>query len=394
MDAEYIDLYALQHAIRESLETDLPDFVWLKAEIASVGVKQNGHCYLEFSQSVDGEVVAKARATIWRSRYNILSQYFESVTGSGLSAGMEVMVQVKVTYSEVYGLSLNVNDIDPGWNLGEGERKRRETIARLEEEGLMDLQKELSLPALPYRLAVISAAGAAGFGDFKKHLSENEYGFAYQADLFEATMQGAAAPASVCAAIKRVEDAPEGYDAVLIMRGGGSVLDLACFDDYNLAKAIALCPVPVFTAIGHDRDHHVADMVANGYVKTPTALADLIIGTTAVEDGRISSLATRLRVAFSGRIAGMDSALSAAAMRIRQSALRRADREESALGMLEVRLKAGNPMTLLEKGYTLVLDAAGRRIRGAGSLSPGDAISVLTGDARIRATVDEIIIEE
>lgn len=394
MDAEYIDLYALQHAIRESLETDLPDFVWLKAEIASVGVKQNGHCYLEFSQSVDGEVVAKARATIWRSRYNILSQYFESVTGSGLSAGMEVMVQVKVTYSEVYGLSLNVNDIDPGWNLGEGERKRRETIARLEEEGLMDLQKELSLPALPYRLAVISAAGAAGFGDFKRHLSENEYGFAYQADLFEATMQGTAAPASICAAIKRVEDAQAGYDAVLIMRGGGSVLDLACFDDYNLAKAIALCPVPVFTAIGHDRDHHVADMVANGYVKTPTALADLIIGTTAEEDGRISSLATRLRVAFSGRIAGMDSALSAAAMRIRQSALRRADKEESALGMLEVRLKAGNPMTLLEKGYTLVLDAAGRRIRCAGSLSPGDAISVLTGDARIRATVDEIIIEE
>ena len=394
MDAEYIDLYALQHAIRESLETDLPDFVWLKAEIASVGVKQNGHCYLEFSQSVDGEVVAKARATIWRSRYNILSQYFESVTGSGLSAGMEVMVQVKVTYSEVYGLSLNVNDIDPGWNLGEGERKRRETIARLEEEGLMDLQKELSLPALPYRLAVISAAGAAGFGDFKRHLSENEYGFAYQADLFEATMQGTAAPASICAAIKRVEDAQAGYDAVLIMRGGGSVLDLACFDDYNLAKAIALCPVPVFTAIGHDRDHHVADMVANGYVKTPTALADLIIGTTAEEDGRISSLATRLRVAFSGRIAGMDSALSAAAMRIRQSALRRADKEESALGMLEVRLKAGNPMTLLEKGYTLVLDAAGRRIRCAGSLSPGASISVLTGDARIRATVDEIIIEE
>lgn len=394
MDAEYIDLYALQRAIRESLETDLPDLVWLKAEIASVGVKQNGHCYLEFSQSIDGEVVAKARATIWRSRYNILSQCFESVTGSGLSAGMEVMVQVKVTYSEVYGLSLNVNDIDPGWNLGEGERKRRETIARLEEEGLMDLQKELSLPALPYRLAVISAAGAAGFGDFKRHLSENEYGFAYQADLFEATMQGTSAPASVCAAIKRVEDAQTGYDAVLIMRGGGSVLDLACFDDYNLAKAIALCPVPVFTAIGHDRDYHVADMVANGYVKTPTALADLIIGTTAAEDGRISSLATRLRVAFSGRIAGMDSALSAAAMRIRQSALRRADKEESALGMLEVRLKAGNPMTLLEKGYTLVLDAAGRRIRGAGSLSPGDSISVLTGDASIRATVDEIIIEE
>lgn len=389
-EADYIDLYALQHAIKDSLEADLPEYVWLKSEIASCSVKANGHCYLELSQSEDGEVVAKARATIWRSRYQILSQYFESVTGSALSAGMEVMLQAKVNYSEVYGLSLNINDIDPGWNLGDGERKRRETIARLEAEGLLDMQKELALCPLPYYLAVISAEGAAGFGDFRRHLSENEYGFAYQADLFEATMQGAGAPESICEALRAVEESVTPYDAVLILRGGGSALDLACFDDYGMARAIALCPIPVFTAIGHERDHHVADMVANSYVKTPTALADLIIDATSAEDEQISSFAARLRVAFSSRLSAIEGRISSLGLQIRQSALRRIEKEEARIGLAEVRIKAGDPRNLLEKGYTLVLDGHGRRVRSAGDLSPGDSMSVMMAGGRVYGTVERI----
>lgn len=389
-EAEYIDLYALQHAIKDSLEADLPDYVWLRAEIASCSVKANGHCYLELSQSEDGEVVAKARATIWRNRYQILSQYFESVTGARLAAGMEVMLQAKVNYSEVYGLSLNINDIDPEWNLGDGERKRRETIALLEAEGLLDMQKELGLCPIPYYLAVISAEGAAGFGDFRRHLSENEYGFAYQADLFEATMQGTGAPESIREALRAVEESDTPYDAVLILRGGGSVLDLACFDDYEMARAIALCPIPVFTAIGHERDHHVADMVANAYVKTPTALADLFIDATAAEDEQISSFAARLRVAFSSRLSALEGRISSLGLQIRQSALRRIEREDARLSLLEVRLKAGDPRNILEKGYTLVLDGRGRRVRSARQLSPGDGMSVLMAGGRVYGTVDRI----
>ena len=390
LDGQYSDLYALQHAIKESLEACLPDCVWLRAEIASFSVKPNGHCYLELSQSEDGEVVAKARATIWRTRYRLLSEYFESVTGSRLAAGMEVLVQVKVSYSEIYGLSLNITDINPEWTVGDAERKRRETVLRLEREGLLELQKELQIVPVPYRLAVISASGAAGFGDFMRHLTENEYGFVYRADLFEAVMQGQDAPASVCGALCRIGESSEPYDAVLIMRGGGSVLDLACFDDYEMAKAIALCPIPVFTAIGHDRDTHVADLVACRAVKTPTALADLIIDTTAAEDELISSLGNRLLVAFSAKMGTMQARLATVGQRVTMAASSRIDRENARLDMLRMRIKASDPRTLLAKGYTVVLDGSGKRVRNASRLKEGDTMSVMMEGGRVFSTVVRI----
>ena len=387
-----MELLELQRMIRESLEDSLPDEYWVRAEIASVQVRTNGHCYLELSQSGDRGVVAKARAVIWRSQYLPLAHYFREATGSELKAGIGIMVRASVSYSELYGLSLVISEIEPQFTMGEAELMRRRTIEKLTEKGKMDQQKELALPPLPYRLAVISAPDAAGYGDFCRHLRENEYGFVFHVDLFEATMQGDKAPASIVDAIGRIEDAcaegEEPYDAVLIMRGGGSPLDLVCFDDYSLCLAIADCPLPVFTAIGHDRDFHVADMVACDYVKTPTAMADLFIDAFAAEDERLSGFGTRLKLAFSSRLSAMELGLDRLRARMLQAAAGKLMLQENRLGRLEERLKAADPRSVLARGYTLAVGTDGVVRKSAKAFREGDRLDLMFPDGVLRCLVE------
>lgn len=366
--SDYIDLYTLQAMTKAGIEALFPEYVWVKAEISAVSVKTNGHCYLELSQSDSKGLLARTRAVIWRSSYTTISKYFKSVTGSPLKEGINVLVRVSVSFHEVYGMSLVIDDINPEFTIGEREQQKKLTLERLEKEGLIGLQKELALPVLPYYLAVITAETAAGYGDFRRHLLENDYGFAYQLDLYEATMQGASAPSSMMDALEAIASSGIPYDAVLILRGGGSELDLACFDDYDLAAAIARHHVPVFTAIGHDRDFHVADVVANTFVKTPTALADLFLDSTAAEDERIASYESRLRLAFVSRI----SALSA------------------QVQLLETRIAATDPRNVLRRGFSLILDERGVRFGSASARKPGDRLTVLMPDGRLVCTVDEV----
>ena len=367
MDREYIDLLELQSQLREEIESSFPERVWLRAEIASLQAKTNGHCYLDLAQSEQGRIVAKAKAVIWRSRFAPLRAYFREATGGELAAGMEVLLRVQVSYSELYGLSLTVDEIEPRFTLGAAELQRRRTLEKLEADGLLDKQQELEPALLPYRLAVISARDAAGYGDFRRHLEENAYGFVFAPELFEATMQGEDAPASIVDALERVECAPEPFDAVLILRGGGSALDLACFDDYGLGFAIANCPIPVYTAIGHDRDVHVADRVAYDAVKTPTALADRFIDAFAAEDERISSYGNRLRMAFAAHLAAMEQRLSA----------------------LGDRIRGADPRNVLSRGYTLVTDARGIVVKSARQLPAGTRFKLLFADGTVEAVVKE-----
>ncbi len=366
MERDWIDLFELQRQMRGGIEELFPERLWVRAEVASVQVKANGHCYMDLSRSDEGRVVARAKAVIWRSRYLPLAERFKEATGGGISPGMEVLLRVMVSYSELYGLSLSVDDIEPCFSLGAAELRRRQTLERLTQEGLMGKQRELTLSDMPRRLAVISARDAAGYGDFLRHLEDNEYGFAFSVQLIEATMQGADAPASISGALAAAEASGGAYDAVLLLRGGGSALDLACFDDYGLCFTIANCSVPVFTAIGHDRDHHIADMVAYDFVKTPTALADRFIDALASEDERISSFSTRLRLAFSSRIAAMSSAVD----------------------MLAARIRSADPRAVLSRGYALVTDGRGVVLKSAGGIARGERIAVLFEDGKINATVD------
>lgn len=365
MQRECIDILELQSLLKEGLDEIFPTSLWISAEIASVQLRTNGHCYLELCRSVQDRVVARAKATIWKSKYLPLISYFIEATGDVLKAGMEIMARVQVSYSEIYGLSLNIEELEPAYTLGAAEIRRRQTMEKLREQGLLDLQKHLPIAALPYRLAVISAHDAAGYEDFSHQLLSNPYGFAFEIDLFEATMQGEAAPESISDALAAVESSEFSYDAVLIMRGGGSSLDLACFDDFALCFAIANCPIPVYTAIGHDRDTHAADAVAYDYVKTPTALAELFIDAIAAEDERISACSTRLRLAFSSKLSAMSAALD----------------------VLASRIKAADPRNLLSRGYTLVVDSRGVVLKKAEGIKSGDKLKIMFNDASIDTIV-------
>ena len=390
MEKEYIDLFGLQSGLKQGIESLFPKRIWIKAEVSAVKARSGGHCYLELSQSDEKGLIAKASAIIWSSRYRFIAPYFESVTGSPLAEGMTILVETQVNYSELYGLSLIINDIDPEYSVGVKELERQRTIERLQKEGLMGLQKELQLPLLPYRLAVISAEDAAGYRDFMRHLEENPYGFSLDVSLYPSLMQGADCPASIIAALDAVMEDASGYDAVLILRGGGAKLDLACYDDYELAAVIAQYPIPVLTAIGHDQDHHVCDMVAHEHVKTPTALADFILGIYEGEDERLSSLQTRMRLAFSNKIYAAESSLNALLARVRGGFALKIAAMESALSVIEARLSSADPRRILERGYALAVDADGVVVKGAAGHSAGDKVSVMFSDGTLDCIVDDV----
>ena len=390
MEKEFVDLFEFQSKLKEGIECLFPKRIWLRAEISAVKARQGSHCWLELSQSNAEGLIAKASAVIWSSKYRFIAPYFQSVTGSPLKEGMVVLVEVQANYSQLYGFSLVINDIDPEYSLGLKELERQRTIERLQKEGLMDLQKELTLALLPHRLAVVSAEDAAGFRDFVRHLDDNPYGFRMNVTLFPALMQGSECPSSVISAMDAVLECGEDFDAVLILRGGGSKLDLACFDDYRLASVIAQYPLPVLTAIGHDQDYHVCDMVAHSYLKTPTALADEILSIYEDEDARLSSFMTRIRMAASGRLAVSDSALSMLRGRIRNAFALKIASMESALGLLHARISAADPRKLLERGFALALDSNGVRIKVADGVRAGDKVSVLFPDGTLKCTVDDV----
>lgn len=390
MEKDFIDLLMLQSRLKEGVESLFPKRIWLKAEVSAVKARPGGHCYLELSQSDETGLVAKASAIIWSSRYRFIAPYFESVTGSCIREGMAVLVEVQVTFSQLYGLSLIINDIDPEFSLGAKELERQKTIERLNSEGLMDMQKSLLLPPLPYDLAVISASDAAGYRDFMRHIDENPYGFRFNIELFPALMQGADCPSSIIGALDAVLESGNDYDAVLILRGGGSKLDLACFDDYDLSAVIAQYPLPVLTAIGHDQDFHVCDMVAYEFVKTPTALADYILGIYEDEDERLSSFLTRVRLAFSSRISGMETSLGRLGDRIAGGYSMKISLMDSKVALLETRIAASDPRRIMERGFALAVDSAGLVLKGAAGKKAGDRVSVMFSDGTLDCTVDRV----
>ena len=389
MEKEFLDLFDFQTKLKEGVECLFPSRIWVRAEVSAVKARNGGHCYMELSQSGPQGLVAKANAVIWASKYRFIAPYFQSVTGSPLSEGMMILVEVQVNYSQLYGFTLVINDIDPEYSLGLKELERQRTMERLSQEGLLELQKGLSLPLLPYSLAVVSAEDAAGYRDFMRHMDENPFGFRFDIELYPALMQGADCPASIVAALDAVMESGKEYDAVLILRGGGAKLDLACFDDYSLAAVIAQYPMPVLTAIGHDQDFHVCDMVAYEYVKTPTALADYLLEMYEAEDERISSFVTRLRLAASGRIGAVEASLQMLRSRIRGGFALKIATMESALKVLQTRIASADPRKVIERGYALAVDADGRVIKGASGRKAGDRVSVVFADGTLDCRVED-----
>lgn len=379
MEKNYIDLFELQTLVKELIDGAFPYSLWIKAEIAEI--KAGKHCYLSLVQNENGAILAKVNANIWSRKWQIIERRFLEATGAELAAGQEILVNARVTYHVQYGFSLNIEDIDPDFTLGAKERQKKQTIERLEKEGLMDRQKKLELCRLPYRLAVISAPGAAGFGDFKRHLTENNEGFVFDIRLYESLMQGDRAAQNMTEAFEEILSSPDLPDAILIMRGGGSELDLACFDDYGLAVAIAKCPIPVITAIGHDKDYHVADMVANHYVKTPTALADLFLDRYLAEDQRLCDTYSKLVTAFLNRIASMDSRVSLFESRIFGKAENLVSEAGHRIDRIEDSLAHGSAKRLDSEDTRL--DKLGQRAVSAAKSAVDKAESKLDADEKV-----------
>lgn len=250
---------------------------WVTAELSDVRVN-GGHCYMELiEKNSAGSTVAKLRATVWASQFRMIQTKFAAATGRQIGSGIKVLLYGSTTHHSVYGLSFSVTDIDPSYTLGDMERLRREILERLHYEGILERNKHLSMPWAPQRIAVISAAGAAGYGDFLNQLGANQEGFVFYPFLFGAVMQGNRTAASVIEALDLIEQTVDLWDCVVIIRGGGATTDLNGFDNYDLARRVALCPLPVVVGIGHERDRTVLDEIAHTRCKTPTAVAAYLV---------------------------------------------------------------------------------------------------------------------
>jgi len=292
---DYLTLSELASLVKSAIQSTLYDDYWVIAEIAQLNFhSHSGHCYLDLVEKKEDTVTAKMRATIWARSFSQISTNFKALTGQDLRTGMKILMLATVAYHEVHGLSLNIREIDPRYTLGEMMLKRREIIERLTKERIIARNKLVGLPPVLQRIAVISAEGAAGYGDFQSRLNNNPYGYRFHHRLFQAYMQGEKAEQSILSALEQCIMHREYFDAIVIIRGGGSVVDLHCFDSYALGKMIALSPLPVFTGIGHERDETVADHVANRRLITPTAVAEFLITRSREFEATIDELQHRM----------------------------------------------------------------------------------------------------
>lgn len=293
-----LTLFQLHNKLREAIENAFPASYWVVAEISEVRVHHSGHCYLtltEKDQRNQNNLVAQARGTIWKQNYRDISTYFEAQTGHKLRGGLKILFNASVRFHELYGFNLDVLDIDPNYTIGDLARQRQETLKKLEANGLLEKNKKRFLPEVPQRIAIISSATAAGYGDFMNQLKQNPYGYHFKTTLFEASVQGNEAAASVKQAFRLIESQQNQFDAVVLIRGGGAQTDLLCFDDYELAAAIGNFPLPVLTGIGHERDETIADLVAHTRLKTPTAVAAYLIDLFLTFEGELDSVYENLK---------------------------------------------------------------------------------------------------
>ena len=368
-----LSLAELIGLIQKSLKDNLDPSYWVIAEIGELSVNQKGHCYLELIETANDKVTAKSRATIWSYTYSNLSTWFQGITGQPLSQGMKILANVQVNFHELYGFSLNIKDIDANYTLGEKERLKQEVINKLIADGVFEMNKELELPTVPQHVAVISSPTAAGWGDFSTHLETNPYYYRVNATLFPAIMQGEGAPDSIIAALHAII-ASNKFELIVLIRGGGSQLDLECFNDYNLCAHLAQTPLPVITGIGHERDDTIADMVAYAKQKTPTAVAEFILQgfmafeaqiedyaikisrttTNIMQQGslKIEAFENGLALKAKNIIHGQEQHLSAQFNQLKVKAKGQVDLLAHKLASIEKRHNDLNPANVLKRGFT------------------------------------------
>lgn len=428
----HLSLYELNSLVRDVISMSLPDSYWVEAELSEAREGYGGHCYMELIEKDEfsNTPIAKAHASCWRNRWMLIKPHFERVTGQRIHAGMKVLLKVHAQFHENYGFSWIVDDIDPNYTMGDMARKRMEIINTLKEQGVFELQKELRLPIFCQRIAVISSATAAGYGDFCNQLADNDYGLQFKTCLYPATMQGEGVEQSVIAALDRINEEYEQWDCVVIIRGGGATSDLSGFDTLALAENVANFPLPIITGIGHERDESVLDMISFQRVKTPTAAAAFLVQHLTdvyamvmdaqeaisnyvkrrlqVERMRVDRLSSQLPMLFSlvktkqgarldrlmnrmsthiqSKLSDSHRRLDVLSGNLQPIVARRLMTECHRLEMLEQRLKSQDPVLLLKRGYSITL-RDGKAVKDAAELRSGDIIETRFAQGSVKSEV-------
>ena len=378
-------LLELCDCIDEALQSKLEETYWVRAEIASL--TERGHCYMELVEKAkNNSIAAKVRATCWSHVYHLLAAYFANETGQMLSVGMQVLLQVEVSFHAVYGLSVNIVGIDPTFTLGDLARQRQQTIQRLQEEGVMDMQRSLKMATLPRRIAVVSASDAAGYGDFCHQLESNSGGFRFHTQLYPAVMQGEQSPASIIRALGEIAERTDEYDVVAIVRGGGASTDLRNFDDYSLALHCANFPLPIIAGVGHTRDVSVVDMVVHTSVKTPTAAAEWLINAMQEQAEKVGELYVRLQRVAQHAIHKQQNRLEALWQTLRFATQRRISKQRNQLELWEKTIGIHSPERIYRMGYSLTT-VNGKVVRSIHDVKAGEEMLTHTGDGVIRSEV-------
>lgn len=285
-------LLELNEYIRQVLILNFSEAIWVSCEISQVN-QSRGHFWMDLVEKdlLTDAVSAKSSAVLWRRDYLRLQMELGTSLDSILQDGMQVLLKVKINYHEAYGMKFIVEEIDPGYTLGQLEIKRQETILKLRKKGLFELNTSLKLPKVIQRIAVLSSETAAGLQDYLVQVKNNQYGYQFENQLFATAMQGKGVEKEMRSRLKSIERRRDEFDAVVIIRGGGARLDLSAFDGYGLCEIIAKFPLPILTGIGHDVDETVVDLVAHTALKTPTAVADFILNHNATFEGEMQHLA-------------------------------------------------------------------------------------------------------
>lgn len=428
---KHLSLYELNSLVREAIETTLTQEYWVEAELSECR-ESHGHCYMELIEkdSSSNTPIARASAKCWRSTWMMLRPYFERVTGRQLAKGMKVLLKVYPQFHEQYGFSWIVTDINPEFTLGDMAHRRQEIIRQLKQEGVFDLQKELVIPMFAQRIAVISSATAAGYGDFCNQLSDNEYGFVFHTELFTAIMQGERVEESIIAALDRINERTDDFDVVVIIRGGGGTADFSGFDTLALAENVANFPLPIITGIGHERDECILDMVSNTRVKTPTAAAAMLIDNLARvytflqnaestiagcighvldyekmrldrlvrqipllfsmvrtrEEARLDGALQSIRSASDAYMHGRNVSLATLERLFQNASMHVLDRHNSQLRQLELQLRTLDPKRMLRYGYSITR-INGHAVRDARDLKAGDEIVTTLDKGTIKSIV-------
>lgn len=410
MEKETYSLSQLTRFINQVIKVNFESPVWIKAEISELREASNGHCYLEFiekDQDTD-TLIAKIKANIWANTYRMLKPYFESSTGQQLHAGIKVLVSVTVDFHDVFGLSLNIRDIDPTYTLGELAKRRQEIIRQLEKDGVMEMNKSLEMATLPNRIAVISSPTAAGYDDFCNQLDNNPDGFVFYKKLFPAIMQGDQAADSIIEALDNIYEHANLFDLVVIIRGGGASTDLACFDSYELALNCAQFPLPIIAGIGHQRDLSIVDMVAHTSVKTPTAAAALLIEMMEEARDRMTDAYTAIYQLLHQRVQSQQQKLADISWKIRHALINKTsdkkltlerqksrliqavrlaiNTQKNKLAILENSIERHSPAFLLKYGYTITT-INGKKLSSVNDVQDGDTIKTYVSDGEVKSVV-------